>query len=185
MIDDALLEAEDQMERAVSAAREDFSTVRTGRANPALFARIMVEYYGSMTPLQQLASISIPEARTVLITPFDRSGLNDVEKALRTSELSLNPSNDGVTIRVTLPQLTDERRREYVKVVRGKAEDSKISVRGARGRAMKELGRIKDDGEAGEDEVARAEKEIEAITKKHVDLIDDALKQKETELLTV
>ncbi len=185
MIDDALLEAEDRMEKAVSAAREDFSTVRTGRANPALFARIMVDYYGSMTPLQQLASINVPEARTVLITPYDRSGLNDVEKALRTSELGLNPSNDGVTIRVTLPQLTDERRREYVKVVRGKAEDAKISVRGARGRAMKELERIKDDGEAGEDDVNRAEKELEALSRKHVDIIDDALKQKETELLTV
>ena len=185
MIDDALLEAEDRMERAVEAAREDFSTVRTGRANPALFAKLMVEYYGSMTPLQQLASINVPEARTVLITPYDRSGLADVERALRTSDMGVNPSNDGVTIRVVLPQLTDERRREYVKVVRGKAEEAKVSVRGARGRAMKELARIKDDGEAGEDDVSRAEKEVEASSRKHVDLIDEALKVKENELLTV
>lgn len=185
MIDDAILEADDRMERAVEAAREDFSTVRTGRASPGLFAKLMVEYYGAMTPLQQLASINVPEARTVLITPYDRAALPDVEKALRTSDMSVNPSNDGITIRVVLPQLTDERRREYVKVVRGKAEEAKISVRGARGRAMKELARIKDDGEAGEDDVVRAEKEVEASSKKHVDLIDEALKTKESELLTV
>lgn len=185
MIDDALLEAEDKMDRAVSAAREDFGTIRTGRANPGLFAKLLVEYYGSPTPLQQLASIQVPEARTVLITPYDRSSLNDVEKALRASDLGVNPSNDGHVIRIVLPQLTEERRRDYIRLVRSKAEDARVSVRGARRRAKEELDRIKDDGEAGEDEVVRAEKELEAVTRRHVELIDDALKQKETELLTV
>jgi ribosome recycling factor len=144
-----------------------------------------VEYYGAPTPLQQLASINVPEARTVLITPYDRSSLADVEKALRTSDLGVNPSNDGNTIRIVLPQLTEERRREYVKLARSKAEDARVSVRGARRRAKEELDRIKDDGEAGEDEVVRAEKELEQVTRRHVELIDDALKQKETELLSV
>ncbi len=185
MIDDALLEAEEKMDKAVGAAREDFGTIRTGRANPGLFARLSVEYYGAPTPLQQLASINVPEARTVLITPYDRSSLADVEKALRTSDLGVNPSNDGNTIRIVLPQLTEERRREYVKLARSKAEDARVSVRGARRRAKEELDRIKDDGEAGEDEVVRAEKELEQVTRRHVELIDDALKQKETELLSV
>ncbi len=185
MIDDALLEAEEKMDRAVGAAREDFGTIRTGRANPGLFARLTVEYYGAPTPLQQLASIQVPEARTVLITPYDRSSLAAVEKALRTSDLGVNPSNDGNVIRIVLPQLTEERRRDYIKLARTKAEDARVSVRGARRRAKEELDRIKDDGEAGEDEVVRAEKELEAVTRRHVDLIDDALKQKETELLTV
>jgi ribosome recycling factor len=185
VIDDALLEAEEKMDRAVGAAREDFGTIRTGRANPGLFARLTVEYYGAPTPLQQLASIQVPEARTVLITPYDRSSLAAVEKALRTSDLGVNPSNDGNVIRIVLPQLTEERRRDYIKLARTKAEDARVSVRGARRRAKEELDRIKDDGEAGEDEVVRAEKELEAVTRRHVDLIDDALKQKETELLTV
>jgi ribosome recycling factor len=185
VIDDALLEAEEKMDKAVGAAREDFGTIRTGRANPGLFARLSVEYYGAPTPLQQLASINVPEARTVLITPYDRSSLADVEKALRTSDLGVNPSNDGNTIRIVLPQLTEERRREYVKLARSKAEDARVSVRGARRRAKEELDRIKDDGEAGEDEVVRAEKELEQVTRRHVELIDDALKQKETELLSV
>ncbi len=185
MIDDALLEAEDKMERAVGAAREEFGLIRTGRANPGLFARLSVEYYGAPTPLQQLASIAIPEARTVLITPYDRGSLADVEKALRTSDMGVNPSNDGNVIRIILPQLTEERRRDYIKLARTKAEDARISVRGARRRAKEELDRIKDDGEAGEDDVVRAEKELEKVTHRHVELIDEALKQKETELLTV
>ncbi len=185
MIDDALLEAEEKMDRAVGAAREDFGTIRTGRANPGLFARLTVEYYGAPTPLQQLASIQVPEARTVLITPYDRSSLAAVEKALRTSDLGVNPSNDGNVIRIVLPQLTEERRRDYIKLARTKAEDARVSVRGARRRAKEELDRIKDDGEAGEDEVVRAEKELEQVTRRHVELIDDALKQKETELLSV
>ncbi|NTW40074.1 MAG: ribosome recycling factor [Cellulomonadaceae bacterium] len=185
MIDDTLLEAEEKMDKAVEVAKEDFSTIRTGRANPAMFTKILVEYYGSPTPLQQLASFATPEARTILITPFDVSSLGAVERALRDSDLGVNPSNDGKTIRVILPQLTEERRRDYVKLARHKAEEARVSVRNIRRRAKDELDRIAKDGEAGEDEVARAEKELEALTKRHVDLVDVVLTHKESELLEV
>ncbi|HQY33006.1 ribosome recycling factor [Actinotalea sp.] len=185
MIDDTLLEAEEKMDKAVEVAKEDFATIRTGRANPAMFTKILVEYYGSPTPLQQLASFATPEARTILISPFDVSSLGAVERALRDSDLGVNPSNDGKTIRIVLPQLTQERRRDYVKLARHKAEDARISVRNIRRRAKDELDRIAKDGEAGEDEVARAEKELEALTKRHVDLVDQVLTHKESELLEV
>ena len=185
MIDDTLLEAEEKMDKAIEVAKEDFATIRTGRANPAMFTRILVEYYGSPTPLQQLASFATPEARTILISPFDVSSLSAVERALRDSDLGVNPSNDGKTIRVVLPQLTEERRRDYVKLARHKAEDARISVRNIRRKAKDELDRIAKEGEAGEDEVARAEKELEALTKRHVDLVDQVLTHKESELLEV
>jgi len=185
VIDDTLLEAEEKMDKAIEVAKEDFATIRTGRANPAMFTRILVEYYGSPTPLQQLASFATPEARTILISPFDVSSLSAVERALRDSDLGVNPSNDGKTIRVVLPQLTEERRRDYVKLARHKAEDARISVRNIRRKAKDELDRIAKDGEAGEDEVARAEKELEALTKRHVDLVDQVLTHKESELLEV
>ena len=185
MIDEALLEAEDKMDKAVEVAKEDFAAIRTGRANPAMFAKVMVEYYGSLTPLQQLASFQTPEARTVLITPFDRSSMAEVEKALRNSDLGVNPGNDGQVIRVVLPQLTAERRKDYIKIARTKGEDAKISIRNVRRRAKEELDRIAKDGDAGEDEVARAEKELEALTRRHVDAVDDLLKHKEVELTTV
>ena len=185
MIDDTLLAAEEKMDKAIEVAKEDFATIRTGRANPAMFTKILVEYYGSPTPLQQLASFATPEARTILISPFDVSSLGAVERALRDSDLGVNPSNDGKTIRVVLPQLTEERRRDYVKLARHKAEDARIAVRNIRRRAKDELDRIAKDGEAGEDEVARAEKELEALTKRHVDLVDQVLTHKESELLEV
>jgi ribosome recycling factor len=185
VIDDALLEAEEKMEKAVEVARNDFAAIRTGRANPALFAKVQVEYYGAMTPLQQLASFNVPEARTVLITPYDRGSLAAVEKALRASDLDVNPSNDGNVIRIVLPQLTEERRRDYIKIARGKAEDARVSVRSVRRRTKDDLDRIAKDGEAGEDEVARAEKELDAVTRRHVDTIDELLKHKESELLSV
>lgn len=185
MIDDTLLEAEDKMDKAVEVAKEDLAAIRTGRANPAMFAKVMVEYYGAPTPLQQLASVQAPEARTVLVSPFDRSSLGSVERALRDSDLGVNPSNDGNVIRLQLPELTQERRRDYVKLARTKGEDGKITVRGLRRRAKEELDRIVRDGEAGEDEVARAEKELERLTKVHVDAIDDMLKRKENDLLDV
>ena len=185
MIDDALLEAEEKMTKAVDVAKEDFGTIRTGRANPGLFAKLVVDYYGAPTPLQQLASIQVPEARTVLITPYDRSSLQDVEKALRQSDLGANPSNDGAVIRLNMPVLTEERRKDYIKLARSKAEDSRVSVRNIRRRAKEELDRIKNDGEAGEDEVQRAEKELDSVTRQHTDLIDDLLKHKEAELLAV
>ena len=185
MIDETLLEAEEKMDKAVEVAKEDFAAIRTGRANPAMFSKIMVDYYGSPTPLQQLASMQIPEARTVLITPYDKSAMNAIEKSLRDSDLGANPANDGIVIRVVLPQLTEERRRDYVKLARTKGEDAKVSVRTIRRRAKEELDRLVKDGEVGEDEGSRAEKELEALTKKHVDGIDVLLKAKEAELLAV
>jgi ribosome recycling factor len=185
VIDDTLLEAEEKMDKAVEVAKEDFAVIRTGRASPALFSKILVDYYGSPTPLQQLASFATPEARVVIITPYDRSSLGSVEKAVRDSDLGVNPANDGTIIRVVLPQLTEERRREFIKVAKHKAEDARVSVRNIRRRAKEELDRIARDGEAGEDEVGRAEKELEQVTKRHVETIDDLLRHKETELLAV
>jgi ribosome recycling factor len=185
VIDETLLEAEEKMDKALEVAKEDFSAIRTGRANSALFNKVMVDYYGAPTPLQQLASFQVPEARTVLISPYDRGALNEIEKSLRASDLGVNPSNDGVIIRISLPQLTQERRKEYVKVARNKAEDARVSVRSVRRRAKETLDKIVKDGEAGEDEGARAEKELEQVTKRHVDAIDDLLRRKETELLEV
>lgn len=185
MIDETLAEARSKMGKAVDVAKEDFSNIRTGRANPSLFAKVLVEYYGAMTPLQQLASFQNPEARTLLITPYDRSSLGAIEDALRKSDLGANPANDGNVIRVVLPELTEERRKEYVKVVRTKAEDAKISIRSIRRKAKEELDRIQKDGEAGEDEVGRAASELENITKKHVDSVDDLLGRKESDLTEV
>ena len=172
------------MDRAVEAAKEDFATVRTGRANPQLFQKILVDYYGSPTPLAQLASVNSPEARTVLITPYDKSALKAIEQAIRDSpNLGANPTNDGNVVRITLPELTEERRREYVKLVRGKGEDARVHVRGIRRKSKDDLDALKSD--IGEDELARAEKELDALTRAHVDAIDEALKRKEAELLEV
>ncbi|MFD6179445.1 MULTISPECIES: ribosome recycling factor [unclassified Isoptericola] len=185
MIDDTLLEAEEKMDRAIEVAKEDFAGIRTGRANAGMFSKITVDYYGAPTPLQQLASFNIPDARTVLISPFDKGSMTTIEKALRESDLGVNPSNDGNAIRIVMPALTEERRRDYVKMAKTKAEDARISVRNVRRKAKEELDRIVKDGEAGEDEVARAEKELESLTKKHVDAIDVLLAGKESELLEV
>ena len=185
MIDETLFEAEEKMEKAVEVAKEDFAAIRTGRANPAMFSRIMVEYYGTPTPLQQLASFQTPEARTVIVSPYDKTSMTAIEKAIRDSDLGVNPSNDGVIIRLVLPLLTEERRRDYIKIARHKAEDARVSVRNIRRRAKEELDRIVKDGEAGEDEVGRAEKELEQLTKRHVDTVDELLKHKESELLEV
>jgi len=185
VIDETLFEAEEKMEKAVEVAKEDFAAIRTGRANPAMFSRIMVEYYGTPTPLQQLASFQTPEARTVIVSPYDKTSMTAIEKAIRDSDLGVNPSNDGVIIRLVLPLLTEERRRDYIKIVRHKAEDARVSVRNIRRRAKEELDRIVKDGEAGEDEVGRAEKELEQLTKRHVDTVDELLKHKESELLEV
>lgn len=185
MIDDVMLEAEDKMDKALEAAVRELASIRTGRANPSMFNGIMVDYYGAPTPLQQLASITIPEARTVLISPFDRSAMKDVVTAIRESDLGVNPTDDGTVIRVSLPALTEERRKDYVKLARSRAEDSRVQVRGIRARSKKELEAIKKDGEAGEDEVKRAESELDALTKRFVDKIDAALATKEGELLEV
>jgi len=185
VIEETLLEAGEKMDKAIEVAKEDFASVRTGRANPALYSKVIVEYYGTPTPLQQLASFAVPEARTILITPYDKTALRDIEKALSDSEVGANPSNDGNVIRVVLPELTQERRKEYVKIVKGKAEDAKVSVRSIRRKAKDTLDKLVKDGEAGEDDGARGEKELDALTKQHVDAIDELLKRKEAELLEV
>lgn len=185
MIDETLFEAEDKMERALEVLKGDFGGIRTGRANPGMFNRLLVDYYGSPTPMQQLASFQTPEARTILITPFDKHAMHGIEKAIRDSDLGVNPSNDGVIIRLVLPQLTEERRRDYVKLARHKAEDARVSIRNIRRRAKETLDKMAKDGDAGEDEVARAEKELENVTKRHVESIDDLLRHKESELLEV
>lgn len=172
------------MDRAVEAAKEDFATVRTGRANPQMFQKVMVDYYGSPTPLAQLASLNNPEARTLVINPYDKSALKAIEQAIRDMpNLGVNPTNDGTIVRVTMPELTQDRRKEYVRIVRGKGEDAKVQVRNLRRKAKDDLDALKSD--VGEDELVRAEKELDAVTRTHVDLIDEALKRKEAELLEV
>ncbi len=185
MIDDTLLDAEEKMDKAVEVAKEDFSAIRTGRANPAMFAKLTVEYYGSPTPLMQLASFQTPEARTVVITPYDKTAMSEIEKTLRNSDLGINPANDGNVIRVVLPVLTEERRRDYIKLARSKAEDAKVSIRNVRRRAKEHIDRLVKDGEVGEDDGGRAEKELEATTKRYVDSVDELLGRKESELLDV
>lgn len=185
MIDETLLEAEDKMERAVEVAQNDFSHIRSGRANAGMFNQILVDYYGAATPLQQLASVAVPEARTVTISPYDRSAIQAIDRALRESDLGVNPTDDGQFLRINMPPLTEERRRDYVKLARTKAEDARISIRAVRRKAKEELDRIKKDGDAGEDEVERAEKELEAVTKRHTDRIDSLLEAKEKDLLEV
>ncbi len=185
MIDETLLEAEEKMDKAVEVAREDLGGIRTGRANAGMFQKILVDYYGAPTPLQQLASLTIPEARTVLVAPYDKSSMAAIEKSLRESDLGVNPSNDGNIIRLVLPTLTEERRREYVKLAKAKGEDARVSVRNIRRRAKEELDRISKDGEAGEDEVTRAQAELDALTRKHTEVIDALLAGKEKELLEV
>ena len=184
MIADVLADAGARMDRAVEAAKEDFATVRTGRANPQLFQKVLVDYYGSPTPLAQLASISNPEARSLIVTPYDKSALKAIEQAIRDiPNLGVNPTNDGNIVRVTMPELTEERRKEYVKLVRSKGEDHKVHLRGIRRKIKDDLDALKSD--VGEDELARAEKELDALTRAHVDAIDEALKRKEAELLEV
>ena len=185
MISDILSDAEAKMANAVEYAKEEFAAIRTGRANPAMFAKLTADYYGSPTPLQQLATFQVPDARVVLITPFDRSAMAAIERSIRDSDLGVNPSNDGTTIRLTLPQLTEERRKEYIKLAKHKAEDARISVRGTRRTAKEALDKMVKDSEVGKDEVVRAEKQLDAATKKHTDAIDEVLKHKEAELLEV
>jgi ribosome recycling factor len=185
MIDETLLEAEEKMEKAVEVAKEDFAGIRTGRATPGMFNKLVVDYYGAPTPLQQLASFQTPEARTILITPFDKSAMSSIEKTLRDSDLGVNPSNDGKTLRIVLPELTEERRKEYIKMAKHKAEDGKIAVRNIRRHAKQALDKLEKDGEVGKDDVTGAEKRLDALTKKHTDAIDEMLKHKEAELLEV
>lgn len=185
MIDEILFTAEERFERCIEIAKEDFAGIRSGRANAGMFSKIMVEYYGAATPLQQLASFQVPEARTVLVSPFDKSSMSAIEKAIRNSDLGVNPSNDGNVIRLNMPLLTEERRREYVKLAKTKAEDAKVALRNGRRKSKDALEKLQKDGEAGEDEVKRALDELDKLTKKNVDLIDQLLGSKEQELLEV
>lgn len=185
MLDLVLEEAATRMGKAVAHARHEFSTVRTGRASPAFVENLPVDYYGTEVPLRQLAGFSVPEARLLVVNPFDKGSLGAVEKAIRNSDLGLNPSNDGVVIRLAFPQLTEERRRDLVKRVRDMAEQGKVAIRNARRDARRDLDGLARDGEAGEDEVVRAEKELDRITHSHEADIDKAVEQKEAELLEV
>ena len=185
MIDDTLFEAEEKMDKAVTVAQEDFSNIRTGRVTPAVFSKITAEYYGTQTPLNQLASFHVPEPRMIIVQPFDKGSLSAIEKAIRNSDLGVNPGNDGVIIRVIFPELTEERRREYIKTARHKAEESRVAIRNIRRRAKDTLDKMIKDSEAGEDEVRRAEKELEDLTHKYVANVDEIVKHKEVELLEV
>ena len=183
--EETLLDALDKMDKAVEHVQSHFATIRTGRAAPALVERLEVEYYGAPVPLQQLAAIQVPEARMLMIKPHDRGSLAAVEKAIRESDLGVNPNNDGVVIRLNFPPLTEERRRDYVKVVRNMAEDGRIAIRNLRREARKSMEAAQHDGEISEDELERAEKELEKITHDHVEKVDTALGRKEAELLEV
>jgi ribosome recycling factor len=185
VIEETLFEAEEKMEKAVSVAKEDFGAIRTGRAHPQMFAKIMVDYYGSMTPVNQLASFQAPEPRMAIVSPYDKNALPAIERAIRDSDLGVNPANDGNIIRIVFPQLTEERRKEYIKVAKHKAEDARVSIRNVRRHAMGTLDKLAKDGEAGEDDVRRAEKELEDVTHKYVAQVDELLKHKEAELLEV
>jgi ribosome recycling factor len=186
VIAEVLQEAGDRMAKAVEVSKDDFNTVRTGRANPALFQRIPVDYYGTPTPLGQLASIQAPEARMLVITPYDKSALKEMEKAIATApNLGGSPSNDGSIIRVVIPELTQDRRKEFVKLARSKGEDAKVSIRSIRRHAKDALDRLAKDGEAGEDDVHRAEGELEKLTHKYTDQVDEHVKAKEAELLEI
>ncbi|WP_338751344.1 ribosome recycling factor [Janibacter alittae] len=185
MIEEALLEAEEKMDKAVEVAKENFAGIRTGRVNPGLFNKVMVDYYGAPTPLQQLASFASPEARTLLITPYDQSSLSAIEGALRDSDMGANPSNDGTVIRITMPELTAERRKEYIKLAHGQAEDAKVSIRHVRRHAKDTMDKAVKDGDVGEDEGNRGEKELDTLTKKYTDSVDALLKSKEAELSEV
>lgn len=185
MIEDTLFNAEERMEKAVVVAKEEFGAVRTGRATPQMFAKITVDYYGTPTPLPQLATINTPEARMAIVKPYDPSQLAAIERAIRDSDLGVNPGNDGTIIRVLLPQLTEERRKDLVKVTRHKGEDAKVSIRNIRRHAKDALDKLAKDGDAGEDDVHRAEKELDETTARYVASVDELLKHKESELLEV
>ena len=185
MINETLNEADQKMDKAVGVAREEFAAIRAGRANPSMFAKITADYYGTPTPIQQLASFTAPEARIILVSPFDVNAMPAIEKAIRESDLGVNPSNDGKSIRCVFPELTEERRKEFIKVARHKAEEGRVAVRNLRRHAKQELEKLEKDGEVGQDDVTGAEKRLDGMTKKHTDAIDDLLKHKESELLEV
>ncbi|MFC5179102.1 ribosome recycling factor [Nocardioides taihuensis] len=184
-MNDILNEADGKMDKSVEATREEFAAIRAGRAHPSMFNKITVDYYGTPTPLQQLASFTAPEARIILISPYDMGAIGNIERAIRDSDLGVNPANDGKLLRCVFPELTEERRKEYIKVARHKAEEGRVAVRNLRRTAKHQLEKLEKDGEAGQDDVTGAEKRLDGMTKKHTDAIDDLLKHKEAELLEV
>ena len=185
MIDEILLECEEHMSTTVDRTREELTTIRTGRANPAMFNGVVADYYGVPTPITQMATVSVPEARMMLIKPYEMSMIGVIENAIRNSDLGVNPTNDGQVLRVTIPQLTEERRRDMVKLAKSKGEDGKIAIRNVRRKGMDQLKKINKDGDAGEDEVQAAEKELDKITQKYVAAVDEVVQKKEAELMEV
>ncbi|MDY5786402.1 MULTISPECIES: ribosome recycling factor [unclassified Corynebacterium] len=185
MIDDVLLDAEERMTSSVDHARDELGNIRTGRANPAMFNGVMAEFYGAPTPINQMATISVPEPRMLLVKPFDMSTLKEIENAIRNSDLGVNPTDDGQVIRVTIPQLTEERRRDMVKQAKQKGEEGKIAIRNVRRQGMEALKKIQKDGDAGEDEVVTAEKSLDKTTQQYVAQIDEIVARKEAELMEV
>jgi ribosome recycling factor len=185
MIDKALKQAEEKMAKAIEVVREDFSGVRTGRASPALVQRLQIDYYGTQTPLQQLAGISVPDPRSLLISPYDRSAISAIEKAIMASDIGITPSNDGAAIRLNFPALTEERRKELIKVVRDRSEHGRVSIRNVRRHAKEEIERDQKDGDVSEDDMRRAEKELQKMTDRFIGEVDDMLQRKEAELLEV
>ena len=178
-------QAKDQMDKTIEATKENFAGIRTGRANPSFLNDIMVDYYGAPTPIKALASIGVPEPRTLAVTPFDASQAGAVEKAIRDSDLGVNPNRDGNVIRVTMPELTENRRRDYVKIAKTKAEEGKVAVRNIRRKVKEDLEAKVKDGDLGEDEGNRLQKELETVTKQKSDTIDQLLEAKEKEILEV
>jgi ribosome recycling factor len=185
MINDILREADGKMDKSVEATREEFAAIRAGRAHPSMFNKILVDYYGTPTPLQQLASFTAPEARIIIVAPYDMGAMANIEKAIRDSDLGVNPANDGKVLRCVFPDLSEERRKEYIKVAKAKAEDGRVAVRNLRRTAKQHLEKMATDGEVGKDDVTGAEKRLDSMTKTHTDAIDDMLKNKEAELLEV
>jgi ribosome recycling factor len=185
VIEETLFEAEEKMESAVEHAKEEFAAIRTGRANAAMFSKIVVDYYGAPTPVPQMASIGVPEPRMVIVKPYDASQLGAIERAIRDSDLGVNPNNEGTQLRIHLPQMTEERRREMIKVARHKAEEGRVAIRNVRRKAKEQLDRMVKDGQSGEDDVRRAEKELDDVTHKYVAVVDELVKHKEAELLEV
>ncbi len=185
MIDELIQDAQRRMDRSVEATREEFNTVRTGRASAALLDRIQIDYYGQKTPLKQLATINVPEPRLLTIQPFDPSSIGSIERAVQESDLGLTPANDGKVIRLPIPQLTEERRKELVKVVRNIAEEGRVAVRNVRRDAIQHLKQLSTNHEVGDDDERRGEERVQKLTDEHVKAIDDLLKHKEAEIMEV
>lgn len=185
MIDEILFESEERMTHTVEHTREDLMTIRTGRANPAMFNGVIADYYGVPTPITQMASIAVPEPRMLIIKPYEMSSMNVIENAIRNSDLGVNPTNNGQVLRVNIPQLTEERRKEMVKIAKGKGEDGKIAIRNVRRKGMEQLKKLQKDGDFGEDEVAAAEKELDKVTARFIEQVEEVVNRKEAELLEV